>query len=58
MTEFENPTRAPDRLGKDNDSFDVPDPPLDPLPLDIQQQLNTSGDRIQSMQDEIRRIEL
>ena len=53
---FENPTSDPDGPGKDDDSFDLPDPPLDPipldppldLPLDVQQWLNASGNRIQS----------
>ena len=58
MGEFENPTFDPDGPGIDDDySFDVPDPPLD-IPLDIQQQLDASGERIQSMRGEIRQGEL
>ena len=48
MAEFENPTFDPDEPGTD-DAFDgLPEPPLGP-PLPVQQELNTSGDRIQSM---------
>ena len=58
MAEFENPTFDPDGPGiDDNYSFDLPDPPLDP-PLDVQQQLDASGQRIQSMRGEIRQEEL
>lgn len=56
--DFENPTFDPDGPGTDDDySFDLPDPIMDP-PLDVQQQLNTSGDRIQSMRAELRQTEL
>ena len=56
--EFENPTFDPDGPGIDDDySFDLPDPPLD-SPLDVQQQLNASGERIRSMRGEIREGEL
>ena len=58
MAELENPTFDPDGPGIDNDySFDLPDQPLDP-PLDVRQQLDASGVRIQSMQGEIRQGEL
>ena len=54
MAEFENHTFDPEEPGKDDDySFDLPDPPLD-----VQQQLNASGERIQSMRGEIRQGEL
>ena len=54
MIEFENSMFDPDGPGVDDDySFDLPDPPLDP-PLDVQQQLDDSGERIQSMRGEIR----
>ena len=58
MAEFEIPMFDPDGPGIDNDySFELLDPTLDP-PLDIQQQLDASGERIQSMRDEIRQGEL
>ena len=58
MVEFENPTFDPDGTGIDDIySFDLPDPPLEP-PLDVQQQLDASGERIQSMRGEIRQGEL
>ena len=58
MVEFENPTFDLDGPGIDDDyCFDLPDPPLNP-PLDFQQQLNASGERIQSMRGEIRQGEL
>ena len=50
---FENPTDGP---GIDDD-FDLPDPPMEP-PLDVQQQLNASGDNLQYLQDELRQVEL
>ena len=54
MAEFENPTFDPDGPGiYDDYSFDLPDPPLD-----VQQQLDASGERIQSMRGEIRQGEL
>ena len=47
--DFENPTFDPDRPGIDGDySYDFPDAIMDP-PLRAQQELNTSGDRIQSL---------
>ena len=58
MAEFENPTFDTDGPGIGDDySFDLPDPPMDP-PLDVQQQLDASGERIQSMRGEIRQGEL
>ena len=48
MAEFENPTFDPDELGIDDEFDDLPEPPLEP-PLPVQQELNTSGDRIQGM---------
>ena len=54
MAEFENPTFDPDESGTDDDySFDLPNPPLD-----VQQQLDALGKRIQSMRGEIRQGEL
>ena len=48
MTDFENPTFDPDGPGIDDDeNFDFPDAIMDP-PL---QELNTSGDRIQSRKE-------
>ena len=56
--EFEPPTFDPDGPGIDDDySFNLPDQPLDP-PLDVQQQLHASGERIQSLRGEIRQGEL
>ena len=57
MAEFENPTFDPDELGTDDAFDDLPEPPLEP-PLPVQQELNTSGDRIQGMRDELRQDEL
>ena len=58
MAEFENPTFDPDGPWIDDHySFDLPDPPLDP-PLDVQQQLDAPGERIQSMRGEIRQGKL
>ena len=54
MAEFENPMFDPDGPGLyDVYSFDLPDPPLN-----VQQQLDASGERIQSMRGEIRQGEL
>ena len=53
---FENPTFDPDGPGEDDD-FDLPDIPMDPPP-DVQQQLNTSGDLLQNLRDELRQAEL
>ena len=56
--DFENPMFDPDRPGIDNDnSFYLPDAIMDP-PLRVQQDLNTSGDHIQSLQGELREAEL
>lgn len=56
--DFENPTFDPDGPGIDDDySFDLPDAIMDPPP-DVQQELNTSVDRIQSLRGEIRESEL
>ena len=58
MAEFENPAFDPDGPGIDDDySFDLPRPPLD-SPLNVQQQLDATGERIQSMRGEIRQGEL
>ena len=53
---FENPTFDPDGPGEDDD-FDLPDTPIDPPP-DVQQQLNSSGDLLQNLRDELRQAEL
>ena len=53
---FENPTFDPDGPRVDDD-FDLPDPPMEP-PFDVQQQLNASGDNLQSLQEELREAEL
>ena len=53
---FENPTFDPDGPGEDDD-FDLPDTPMDPPP-DVQQQLNTSGDLLQNLRDELIQAEL
>ena len=56
--DFENPTFDPDGHGIDNgESFDLPNAIMDPLPLRFQQELNTSGDLIQSLQGELREVE-
>ena len=52
--DFENPTFDPD----DDYSFDLPDAIMDPLPPRVQQELNTSGDNIQSLRVEITEAEL
>ena len=57
MAELENPTFDPDESGTDAAFDDLPEPPLEP-PLLVQQELNTSGDRIQSMRDGLRQDEL
>ena len=57
--DFENPTFDPDGHGIDNDeSFDIPDAIVNPFPLRVQQELNTSRDLIQSLQGELREVEL
>ena len=57
--DFENPTFDPDGLEIDDDySVDLPDAIMDPLPPRVQEELNTSGDNIQSLRGEIREAEL
>ena len=52
--DFENPTFGPDGPGIDDDySFDLPDAIMDP-PLRVQQDLNISGDHIQSLRGGLR----
>ena len=56
--DFENPTFDPDGPGIDDDySFDLPDAIMDP-PLRVQQDLNASGNHIQSLRVELREAEL
>ena len=56
--DFENPTFDPDGPGIDDDySFDLPDAIMDPQLL-VQQDLNTSGDHIQSLRGKLREAEL
>ena len=58
MADFD-PTFDPDGPGIDDDySLDLPDAIMDPLPLRVQQELNTSGDLIQSLQGDLREVEL
>ena len=53
-----NPTFDPeDATAIDDYSLDLPDPIMG-LTLDVQQQLDASGDRIQSMREELRQAEL
>ena len=57
--DFENPTFDPDGSGMDDDySLDLPDAIMDPLPPRVQEELNTSGDNIQTLRGEIREAEL
>ena len=57
--DFGNPTFDPDGPGIDDDySLDLPDAIMDPLPPRVQQELNMSGDNIQSLRSEIREAEL
>ena len=57
--DFENPTFDPDGPGTDDDySLDLPDSTMDSLPPRVQQELNTSGDNIQTLRGEIREAEL
>ena len=57
--DFENPMFDPDGPGIDDDySLDLPDAIMDPLPPRVQEELNTSGDNIQSLRGEIREAEL
>ena len=57
--DFENPAFDPDGPGIDDDyySFDLLDAIMDP-PLRVQQDLNTSGDHIQSLRGELREAKL
>ena len=55
--DFENPTFDPEGPGIDDDySFDLPDAIMDP-PQRVQQELNTSGELIQSLRGELREAE-
>ena len=57
--DFENPTFDPDEPGIDDDySLDLPGVIMDPLPPRVQEELNTSGDNIQTLRGEIREAEL
>ena len=57
--DFENPTFDSDGPGIDDDySLDLPEAIMDPLPPRVQEELNTSGDNIQSLLGEIREAEL
>ena len=57
--DFENPTFDPDGPGIDDDySLDLPESIMDPLPPRVQEELNTSGDNIQTLRGEIREAEL
>ena len=57
--DFVKPTFDPDGPGKDDDySLDLTDAIMDPLPLRIQEELNTSGDNIQTLRGKIREAEL
>ena len=56
--DFENPTFDPDGPGIDDDhSLDLPDAMMDPLPPRVQEELNTSGDNIQTLHGDIREAE-
>ena len=56
--DFENPTLDLGESGIDDDySFDLPDAIMDP-PLRVKEDLNTSGDHIQSLRGELREAEL
>ena len=57
--DFENPTFDPDGPGIDDDySLYLPDASMDPLPPRVQEELNTSGDNIETLRGEIREAEL
>ena len=57
--DFENPRFNPEGPGMDNDySLDLSDAIINLLPPRVQQELNTSGDNIQSLPGEIREAEL
>ena len=56
---FENATFDPGGPGIDDDySLDLPDAIMDPLPPRVREELNTSGDNIQTLGGEIREAEL
>ena len=56
----QNPTFDPEDATAIDDDYDFPDPPPPPMdpPLDVQQRLNTSGDLIENLRDELRQAEL
>ena len=57
--DLENPTFDPDGPGIDDDySLDLPDAIMDPHPPRVQEELNTSGNNIQSLWGEINEAEL
>ena len=57
--DFENPTFDPDGPGIDDDnSLDLPNAIMDPLPPRFQQEPNTSADIIQTLRGEVREAEL
>ena len=57
--DFENPTFDPDGPGIDDDySLDLPDAIMDPLPPRVLQELNTSGDNIQTLRVRLERQNL
>ena len=57
--DFENHTSDADGPGIDNDySLDLPDAIMDPLPPRVKEELNTSGDNIQTLRGKIREAEL
>ena len=56
--DFGNPTFDPEGQIDNDESFDLPVAIIDPLPLHVHQELNTSGDHIQSLQGELREVEL
>ena len=51
---FENLTFDPNGPGVDDDYIDLPDPPVTEPPFDVQLGLNTSGNRLLFLQDELR----
>ena len=58
MADFD-PTFDPDGPGIDDDySLELADAFMDPLPPRVQEELNTSGNNIQSLQGELREAEL
>ena len=56
--DFENPTFDPDGPIDNDESLDLPDAIMDPLPPRVQRELNTSGDNLQSVRGDIREAEL